>query len=435
MLIVLAVVLPLAQFGLAAPAAQAQSFIIDRVTVAEVPPDFGSHPQGITVKINWFTTLETYGEIDYGTTTSYGSAVGASSGTALQHEVQIGGLKGETTYHFKLVATSASGERLESFDQTFKTSKFVDTTLPVISDVRVTYVGGTYFIATWTTDQLTDSGVDVSTNPTFGRAGGAGGNSNTISHEVVVGGLRTNTLYYYRVHSRNSNGNVALNGGYSVVTAPNDSGDRAPLVLSQISPVSWPDPLIAPTAITFTWHTNQPSRGTVNLRGVGGRRVDEQGYLTLDHIVSIANLKPNTVYVATISSNDPLRHGVTSGDITLHTSSYLPPVAPPPTVTPSAQVLGASCVSPQAYGVACRNLALERKVAAQLKAALTKYFKGQVPRAARANWFALVRAAAYGHYPAQAIIQAVRFSGKTVHPSIPWEQWQASADYRAYINR
>ncbi len=417
--------------GLVLPA-RAEQLIISSVTVQDVPADTLSKSSGASVKLSWLTNQDATGRVDFGLTTTYGSYVGSSDTPARSHEVTLAGLKGETTYHFKLSAYVVGQPRLESFDQTFRTSRYVDTTKPIISDVRITFAGGTYFIVTWVTDKPSDSGVDFSTNENMSRPGGAGGNRDTTNHEVVVGGLRPYTVYYATVHSTDRNGNRENRGGLIVNTTKSDSGDKEPLLLSQVSPVSWPDPHISATGITFTWHTNQPSRGTVEVRGPGGKRVDESGYLATDHALSVLNLKPDTTYSVRISVGDIFRHGVASGDITLRTSSVQ--VTPPPRPEPPAQVLGASCGNPQAYGAPCRNLALEQKVAAQLKVALTRYFKGRVPPAARRNWFVLVKAATYGHYPAQALIQSVRFGGKTVHPTIPWEQWKNSTDYRVYIN-
>lgn len=45
------------------------------------------------------------------------------------------------------------------------------------------------------------------------------------------------------------------------------------------------------------------------------------------------------------------------------------------------------------------------------------------------NWATLVKAYIYGDYPIEAIAQAIRLGGYTVHPSIPFESWKNSKDY------
>lgn len=405
----------------------ADDLIINRVSIAEVPPDFGVKPQGITVKISWFTTVETYGEVDFGTTANYTSIVGSSLTPSIQHEIQIGGLKGETTYHFKIVARTAFGTKLDSFDQSFKTSKFVDTTAPVISNVRVTYAGGTYFIVTWMTDKPTDARVEYSTDPSLARPASAGGSWGVTAHEVLAGGLRKNTLYYFRVTSVDRDGNRAVQSSFSVITASSDVGDNAPLVISQVSPVSWPDPLITPTTITFTWHTNQPSRGSVNVRGANGRRVDEVTFLGVDHTTTATGLKPDSVYVISISANDGLRHSATLGDITLRTAALTPIATPPSATAPKPQVKGESVCGAYAYGI-CRNFQVEQNGASALRTSLQSYFRGRVPATAQSRWYTWVNAYVYGGYPVAAIARAIQ-GYQTVHVGIPWNVWRTSPDY------
>lgn len=45
------------------------------------------------------------------------------------------------------------------------------------------------------------------------------------------------------------------------------------------------------------------------------------------------------------------------------------------------------------------------------------------------------RAYLFGGYSIEEITQAVRFGGKTVHPTIPASAWRRSSDYKAYIER
>jgi hypothetical protein len=81
------------------------------------------------------------------------------------------------------------------------------------------------------------------------------------------------------------------------------------------------------------------------------------------------------------------------------------------------------------------SLNLEQKKAGELKSVLEKFYGvGKIP-VARENWYKLVNAYIYGGYPVIAIVQAVRFGGKTVHPEIRYEYWQDSDSYKEYINK
>ena len=81
------------------------------------------------------------------------------------------------------------------------------------------------------------------------------------------------------------------------------------------------------------------------------------------------------------------------------------------------------------------TVAEEQSQAAELKTELEKYFgTGLIPISAE-NWPTVVNAYIYGGYSVQAITQAIRYGGKTTHPSIPFEYWSRKADYRDYINK
>lgn len=78
---------------------------------------------------------------------------------------------------------------------------------------------------------------------------------------------------------------------------------------------------------------------------------------------------------------------------------------------------------------------IEQAKALELKNALEKYFgKGQIP-ITRQNWPTVANSYIYGGYPVLAIRQAIRFGGKTVHPTIPWNLWKNTLIYKEYINK
>lgn len=417
----------MAVFAWLVPQASAQQLVIGRATV-----DVKLENNSVNATISWFTTLASDGRVDYGTTTAYGNYI-ASNIISDYHEIILAGLKSETTYHFKLTSITPFGERLESFDQTFKTQKFTNKTAPAITNVRLGHVSATYMVVWWQTDELADSRVEISTDPAFKRTGFTGGNANTLEHEVVVTKLKPATTYYWRVRSRDKDKNESLAPIQQVNTVPtNQANEQELLMIRQVSPVSSPDPAITDTAVTFTWKTTRLARGRVELRGIkaSGKRVNETGYYSSDHQLTITGLKPASRYLVKIYAKDVLGKQFTTGEIDLTTDPVKPaqPVQPP-------KVSGVGCHGPYVYGAPCRDLNAERKLAGELREYLINVFRGRVPAGARENWFTLVNAYAYGGYPTEALVAAVRNGGKTVHPKILWEEWKNSPDYQAYIKK
>lgn len=73
------------------------------------------------------------------------------------------------------------------------------------------------------------------------------------------------------------------------------------------------------------------------------------------------------------------------------------------------------------------------------KANELKYYLGQADvdlnDIGSLEWVYLLNAYVYGEYPEKAIIQAIKFGGRTVHPTVPWKFWRNSEDYNYFINR
>ena len=82
-----------------------------------------------------------------------------------------------------------------------------------------------------------------------------------------------------------------------------------------------------------------------------------------------------------------------------------------------------------------KSLAEEKNRAKDLKRELEKYYgENRIP-VHKKYWHIIVNPYIYGNYPIQAIIQAIRFGGKTVHPNISFSAWQKAMDYIGWIGR
>lgn len=77
-----------------------------------------------TADISWTTQEVSYGLVEYGITSSYGSSLGSlSSGTAvLNHDFSISSLSSCTTYHYRVSSRDSVGNNTVSSDQTMQTA-------------------------------------------------------------------------------------------------------------------------------------------------------------------------------------------------------------------------------------------------------------------------------------------------------------------------
>src|SRR5205807_1575716 len=198
---------------------------------------------GTSATIQWTTNeasdsqVERWVEGREGNTTTLDPTLGTS------HTVTVGGLTGNTTYHYRVKSKDAAGNLAASADSTLTTS---DTTPPVISGVAVTSVGGTSATIQWTTNEASDSLVEYGLTASYGSTTTLDPTLGT-SHTVTVNGLTGSTTYHYRVKSKDAAGNLATSGDSTFTTL-----DTTPTVISGIAVTS-----VGGTSATVQWTTNE----------------------------------------------------------------------------------------------------------------------------------------------------------------------------------
>lgn len=168
--------------------------------------------------VTWITNEASNTQVDYGTTTSYGSSTTLNSTPVTSHSQTLGGLASATLYHYRVKSRDAANNLATSGDFTFTTTSTLDTTAPVISNVAAASVTTTGATVTWTTNEAATSQVD------YGLTSGYG-SSTTLNSTLVTGhsqtlsGLTASTTYHYRVRSADGSNNMALSADLTFVTA------------------------------------------------------------------------------------------------------------------------------------------------------------------------------------------------------------------------
>ena len=98
---------------------------------------------------------------------------------------------------------------------------------PSIGSVQAGAVTTTSATITWNTDQASDSQVEYGTTSSYGSATLLD-SAQVTSHSQNLAGLRPNTVYHYRVLSRNASGQLAASPDYTFQTS---SGGAVPLIV------------------------------------------------------------------------------------------------------------------------------------------------------------------------------------------------------------
>jgi hypothetical protein len=203
--------------------------------------------------------LETSYYYQYGTTTSYGgnapSIQGVSAGSglaAVPAPIGIGGLVPATTYHYRLVATSADGTTA-SPDMTFTTAPPTPPTVSTGAASNITLTTATVAGTINPEGLETSYELDLGSDTTYGTSiYGEAGSANT-STQVTVGlqNLAPGSTYHYRIVAINSDGRTY-------------GADRTFTTPAYGNPIVQPFtlPLIATPAIAFpteTANTGKPN--------------------------------------------------------------------------------------------------------------------------------------------------------------------------------
>jgi len=170
-----------------------------------------------SVTITWTTVEVSTSQVEYGTTTTYGSSSPLYNNSVTSHSVTLNNLSATTTYHFRVKSTDAAGNLATSGDYTFTTATPPDTTAPVISSVAAGNITTTGVTITWTTNEASTSKVEYGTSQTYGSQSNVD-NTLVTAHTVVLSGLTPNTIYYFRVISSDQAGNQGISAGSNFTT-------------------------------------------------------------------------------------------------------------------------------------------------------------------------------------------------------------------------
>src|SRR5436190_2253051 len=127
----------------------------------------------------------------------------------------VTGLQDGLLYFFAVTAYVAAAPESGFSNEVSTTVVSVpDTTAPIVSAVSIPVKAFSGATIIWTTNEASNSQVDYGLTTAYGSASSL--DTALISaHSVTLGGLSGNTLYHFRVRSRDAAGNLALSGDFT----------------------------------------------------------------------------------------------------------------------------------------------------------------------------------------------------------------------------
>ena len=243
--------------------------------------------------ITWTTDQTASSQVEYGPTTSYGSATTEDTNQVTTHSVQLTGLTPGTVYHYRVKSGNENGDTVSNG------FTFVTGGPPAISDVSASIVTTTTSTINWTTSQIASSQVEYGDTTSYGFSSPLD-DGKTTSHTVNLTGLTAGVLYHYRVISTNGNG-TSTSTDYTFKTID-------PVEISNVQASA------TDTAATVTWttdlgSTSQVEYGTTTIYGTS-TTIDTNAVTS--HTVALSDLTPKTLYHYSVKSSTDI--GTTTSD-------------------------------------------------------------------------------------------------------------------------
>ncbi|HEY7118820.1 MAG TPA: LamG-like jellyroll fold domain-containing protein, partial [Tepidisphaeraceae bacterium] len=236
------------------------------------------------------------------------------TGTAPAIDIGIAGLAGVDAPYLDIAGITRP--RGADWDAgAYEDASAPDITPPFLRNLDATLVLGAKATIQWLTTEPSDTQIDYGLDAGYGL-------QTTLdpalltTHKVVLRHLSPNTLYHYRVSSRDEAGNLARSEDRVFTTGPLDA---APPVLSGIGATD-----VSVTSATIVWTNDEPGDAQVEY-GITtadyGSATTPDDRLDTKHAVVLGDLAPGTTYYFRVKSTDASDNVAVSDEMTFTTAA------------------------------------------------------------------------------------------------------------------
>ncbi len=439
--------------------------------------------------VYWKTNVESVGTIKYGISKSFESSITDKTLTKV-HETTIAGVIPKKKYYFQLEVFDVNGVSAKSSIYQIETADENDADPPTITNVSSGYVTGNHAQIVWQTNEEASGCIAIGLSyDNLKRKVCDSGNKKIF--DVFIDKLTSGTEYIFQIIAKDKKGNEQYSTYYRFSTISQNDGKISDLEVIEMTPEIGLDDKNQ-TKVNLRILAKRPVQGKVVVGEQTGKykwTYNLPSPRSASVVVGLSNLEADKDYFYKVELTDVFKKKITTPEFRFRTlpshnlivvedetkfvvdrdgdglsdddekkygtnpnlpdtdgDGYIDGVEVRNGFNPlGSGRLNVSLASNQntapatantifAYGQPRKDSKIEATKAKELKTKLTVKFGGAIPVSAK-NWPTLVNSYVYGGYPVEAIYKSIIFSGKTVHPTIIWEKWRQTDEYKAYINK
>ena len=263
-----------------------------------------------SVMITWNSNVPTDSEVEYGTSTGYGSLY-TDAVLVTAHSALLTGLASTTQYHFRVKAKDSSGNVGVSGDSVFTT--LAEALAYSLTAVPALVNAGGSITVNWTAPAGRPS------SDWIGLFAAGASNSSYLAFQYTGGTTSGSRIFVAPAQTGQYEFRYLLNNGFTDVARSSAVTVGTSVVLPVISAVQSSN--VTTSTASITWASNVPTDSQVEYgtgTGYGSSTVLDTAKLTT-HTVPLTGLTPATQYHFRVKGTDALGNPTVSGDYTLTT--------------------------------------------------------------------------------------------------------------------
>lgn len=257
-----------------------------------------------TATIIWETNEPSDSGVEYGLSTEYGN-IERDIKQIWIHSVTLFYLEPETTYHFRINSSDASGNYNYSDDYIFTTDSSPDETPPTISNIKVKDITEDSATIVWDTNE--PSNVILRYNEKYDESLDLWNDIPLIEyywkkHTIKLTGLESYTVYYFKLTCADPSGNTVVEGDETYQLNTSGPPDNTPPKIVEGPKIT----VLTDSTATIEWVTDEESDSAVDYGVEPGEYwspVKSKDYV-LVHNITLTDLDDETTYYYRVRSKD-----------------------------------------------------------------------------------------------------------------------------------